>query len=105
MKKILTQRFEFYLLYLLTIHIAALLIFTLFRLVLFISTDYQFPEEIQNDLATQSIAFIKGLWFDNVIACYILVLPLVVLWITGIFNYTSQSVSYTHLTLPTTERV
>lgn len=90
MKRILTERFKLYLLYLLTIHIAALLIFALFRLVLFISTDYQFPVDIQNDFAMQSIAFIKGLWFDNVIACYILLLPLAALWVAGIYNYSSK---------------
>jgi phosphoglycerol transferase MdoB-like AlkP superfamily enzyme len=52
--------------------------------------DYTFPENIQNDWGLQAIAFVKGLWFDNVIACYILILPLVVLWITSLFNYTAK---------------
>lgn len=38
----------------------------------------------------QATAFIKGLWFDNVIACYILLLPLVILWITALCNYHSK---------------
>lgn len=78
------------LLYLLGIHAAALLMFFIFRLVLFISTDYEFSESISNDWSLQAIAFIKGLWFDNVIACYILILPLVVLWIASLFNYTAK---------------
>lgn len=90
MKRILTKRFGLSLLYLLTIHVAALLFFFLFRFILFMSTDYQFPANIQNNIALQSIAFIKGLWFDNVITCYILLLPLVVLWIAGICNYASK---------------
>lgn len=90
MKQLLTKRFGLSLLYLLTIHVAALLFFFIFRFILFISTEYQFPDNIQNDIALQSVAFIRGVWFDNVIACYILLLPLVVLWITGIFNYTAK---------------
>lgn len=90
MKGILEKRFILSLLYLLTIHIGALLFFFIFRLILFVSTDHQFPENIQNDIALQAIAFIKGVWFDNVITCYILLLPLVVLWIAGIFNYTAK---------------
>ena len=30
------------------------------------------------------------LWFDNVIACYILLLPLAVFWIAGWFGYTAR---------------
>lgn len=90
MKQLLTKRFGLSLLYLLTIHVAALLFFFIFRFILFISTEYQFPDNIQNDIALQSVAFIRGVWFDNVIACYILILPLVVLWIASIFNYTAK---------------
>lgn len=74
----LIQQFTLSLLYLLIIHIVALLFFFLFRLVLFTSIDYQFPPDIQNNFLMQATAFIKGLWFDNVIACYILLLPLVI---------------------------
>lgn len=64
----LIQQFTLSLLYLLIIHIVALLFFFLFRLVLFTSIDYQFPPDIQNNFLMQATAFIKGLWFDNVIA-------------------------------------
>lgn len=84
----LIQQFTLSLLYLLIIHIVALLFFFLFRLVLFTSIDYQFPPDIQNNFLMQATAFIKGLWFDNVIACYILLLPLVILWIYGAQNET-----------------
>lgn len=86
----LIQQFTLSLLYLLIIHIVALLFFFLFRLVLFTSIDYQFPPDIQNNFLMQATAFIKGLWFDNVIACYILLLPLVILWITALCNYHFQ---------------
>ena len=86
----LIQQFTLSLLYLFIIHIVALLFFFLFRLVLFTSIDYQFPPDIQNNFLMQATAFIKGLWFDNVIACYILLLPLVILWITAPCNYHSK---------------
>lgn len=89
-KELLNRRFSVHLLYILAIHTVALLFFFMFRLMLFMATDYDFPEDIQHDHLLQSVAFIKGLWFDNVVACYITVLPLVVLWIVGICNYTSK---------------
>lgn len=90
MKRILAKRFGLSLLYLLTIHIGALFFFFLFRFILFVSTGHQFSGNIQNNIALQAIAFIKGVWFDNVIACYVLLLPLVVLWVAGICNYTAK---------------
>lgn len=78
------------LLYVLTIHIAALFFFSIFRIVLFINTNYDFPESIQHDWSLQAIAFIKGIWFDNVIVCYIGILPLIMLWIASLFNYTAK---------------
>lgn len=90
MKRNPIKRFGLFLLYLATVHIAALFLFFMFRFILFLSVDYQFPESVQGNIALQSIAFIRGLWFDNVIACYILLLPLAVLWIAAICNYTSR---------------
>ena len=95
----LIQQFTLSLLYLLIIHIVALLFFFLFRLVLFTSIDYQFPPDIQNNFLMQATAFIKGLWFDNVIACYILLLPLVILWLSGNFWLVSFKISYLCLPL------
>ena len=84
------QRFLLAMSYLMSVHVAALLFFFIFRLVLFFYTDYEFPESIQGDWGLQAIAFIKGVWFDNVIACYVLILPLVILWIASLFNYTAK---------------
>ena len=64
MKKNSLQRAKLALLYLLYIHIAALLVFSIFRGVLFFSMDYTFPEHIQSDWGLQAIAFIKGVWFE-----------------------------------------
>ena len=76
--------------YLLTIHLVALICFGLFRWVLFVHTNYELPEEIQHDWVLQATAFVKGVWFDNVIACYLLILPLAMLWIASLFNYTAK---------------
>ena len=84
------RRFPLSVCYLLSVHLTALLFFFFFRLALFCSTGYRFPDEIAGDYALQSMAFLRGLWFDNVIACYILILPLAVFWIAGWFNYTAR---------------
>lgn len=90
MKKSPIRRFLAALEYLLFMHVLALLIFGIFRLVLFFGSTYEFPQEIRGEWLLQSVAFIKGLWFDNVIACYILILPLVVMWLVSLFNYTAK---------------
>ncbi len=61
------KRFGLSIGYLLSIHVLALLFFFVFRFVLFIHTDYTFPESIATNRLLQSIAFVRGLWFDNVI--------------------------------------
>ena len=56
--------------YLLSVHVLALLVMTLFRLVEFIALHGM----IVDAGASRVMAFVKGVWFDNVIACYISVL-------------------------------
>lgn len=90
MKKNPLKRFYLAAGYLIGVHVLALLVFGLLRLALFLSTDYDFPEGVKGDWLLQSVAFVKGVWFDNVIACYIIVLPLVVMWIASLFNYTAK---------------
>lgn len=67
--------------YLLSWHAGGLLLLSLVRLALFIAGRHflQLPH-----LALG--AFLRGLWFDNVIACYISVLPLVVLTLSHTFG-------------------
>ncbi|MBQ6572717.1 MAG: sulfatase-like hydrolase/transferase [Bacteroidales bacterium] len=90
MKRSPIKKFTTALGYLVTVHLLALLVFGIFRLVLFLTTSYEFPQEISADWFLQSIAFVKGVWFDNVIACYILTLPLLVMWVASLFNYTAK---------------
>ena len=90
MKPTAIKRFLMAVGYLLSVHLLALVFFGLFRLVLFCTTSYEFPQEIKGEWLLQSVAFVKGVWFDNVIACYILILPLVVMWIAGLFKFTAK---------------
>lgn len=65
--------------YLLSVHVLALLVMTLFRLVEFIALHGM----IVDAEASRVMAFVKGVWFDNVIACYISVLPVAVLLVAA----------------------
>lgn len=69
--------------YLLSVHALALLVMTLFRLVEFVALHGM----IVDAGASRVMAFVKGLWFDNVIACYISVLPVAVLLIAMSFGW------------------
>ena len=81
------KRFLNLVVYILTIHVSALLIAGLFRLVLFISSYHQLTSEALSDKTLPMLAFVHGVWFDNVIGCYILLLPLVVAVVCGVCNY------------------
>ena len=72
------KRFLNLIVYILTIHVSALLIAGLFRLVLFISSYHQLTSEALSDKSLSMLAFVHGVWFDNVIGCYILLLPLAI---------------------------
>lgn len=90
MKNISMGRFGISLAFLLSVHCVALAFFALFRWVLYCSVDYVFPADVAQDYCLQGVAFVRGLWFDNVIACYVLLLPLVMFWVAGWFNYTAK---------------
>lgn len=83
MKQLFKSRFLISIGYLLSVHALALLVFGLFRWVLFVATPYDMPQDIAGDYPLQMVAFVRGLWFDNVIACYVLTLPLVLCWVAG----------------------
>ena len=81
------KRFLNLIVYILTIHVSALLIAGLFRLVLFISSYHQLTSEALSDKSLSMLAFVHGVWFDNVIGCYILLLPLAIAVVCGVCNY------------------
>ncbi len=68
--------------YVLTVHVLALLVMTLYRLTQYIALHGMIVQKS----ASSVTAFVKGVWFDNVIACYISVLPVVVVLATTTFG-------------------
>lgn len=89
MQKDSLNKFKYSVLYLLAVHIGALLLFFTLRLVLFLHINYDFAPEIAASPLIQAKAFLIGLWYDNVIACYILALPLIVFWVSSLLNRSS----------------
>lgn len=81
------KRFLKLFIYLLSIHCSALIITSALRVILFVTLHHQLSTAALADRNLQITAFIRGVWFDNVIGCYALALPLVVAVITAIFNY------------------
>lgn len=68
--------------YVLVFHASGLLVLSLLRLALFISGLHFL--QLQNEIPG---AFIRGLWFDNVIACYISFVPLILLSLAHFIGY------------------
>ena len=76
------KRYLYALRYLISIHVLGLILFTAFRLILFLQGyEYLMDEEIS--VFTRLEAFVRGLWLDNVVACYISILPLVIISVPG----------------------
>ena len=78
------RRFLRLIAFLLGIHVAGLLMLSLFRLAQFGALHSMMAKD---GVAPVSTAFVKGVWFDNVIACYVMVVPLAVLLIAATFGY------------------
>ncbi|MBD8387981.1 sulfatase-like hydrolase/transferase [Dysgonomonas sp. BGC7] len=64
---------------------------TLQRLVL-LTTNLQHIADVDSKFSWISSALLRGIWFDNVIACYISILPLVALSIVGLCNIAKKAV-------------
>lgn len=73
--------------YLLGAHVLALVLMSLFRVVQWVVL-----HGLMGNNADVSVvpAFIRGIWFDNVIGCYILIFPLAVLLIAAAFGYCAR---------------
>lgn len=61
---------------LLGIHVSGLLMLSLMRLALFVAGHHLLSPDSAGKIWLQSQAFVHGIWFDNVIGCYILIVPL-----------------------------
>ena len=77
------KRFTKAIVYILSIHVLAILALSLFRLIEYFSLHRM----ITDNRADRFIAFVNGLWFDNVVTSYISVLPLAVILFSACFNY------------------
>lgn len=73
--------------YLLSVHVTVLVILTLFRLMFWLSVREQIPADVRGDALLTLTAFVRGVWFDNVIACYALIVPLAALCISALLGY------------------
>jgi phosphoglycerol transferase MdoB-like AlkP superfamily enzyme len=65
---------------------------TVLRWLLYVTIDYQIADDVT--FPTRMMAFVKGVWFDNVTACYVMALPLLTLWIASLFAYSSKWLSW-----------
>lgn len=68
--------------FLLSLHVVGLLLMSLFRLIEFFCLHGMIVEKGASVLQ----AFLRGLWFDNVVGCYILILPMAVLLIAALLG-------------------
>jgi len=78
------RRFHQTVVYLLCVHLLGLLFLTLFRGVEYIALHDTMSAVQENDSAWG--AFLRGIWFDNVVGCYILIVPLVVVLLVACFD-------------------
>ncbi|MFL1682156.1 LTA synthase family protein [Coprobacter secundus] len=77
--------------YLISIHILGLFFFSLFRLVLLIQ-GFGYIDETSRKFGIIAEAFLRGVWMDNVVACYILLLPLVICSLSAVFNCYNRNI-------------
>ena len=80
------RRFTLTIEYLLSIHILGLLILSIFRFIQYISLHGMEKVPSNGDVPSTATAFFNGVWFDNVIACYLMIVPLAVLLAAACFG-------------------
>lgn len=73
--------------YLLCVHLLGLLVMSVFRLAFFKSVSPLLPPDVAERTDWILTAFVRGVWFDNVIACYLMALPLAVAVVAGVCNW------------------
>ena len=64
----------------------ALILTFLLRLLMFSACHDMIGVESAGSFTTQATAFVKGIWFDTVLGCYISILPLTLMCIGGIIG-------------------
>jgi hypothetical protein len=86
MKKKRNDAFLLTVTWLLGIHVCGLAVLSLFRAVQYISLSSMVANE-----APVAPAFVRGVWFDNVVACYLMVIPLAVVLIAAALGCYSRA--------------
>lgn len=76
--------------FLLGVHIAGLLITFILRLALFFVGHDMLSMEASCQTFLPIGAFLRGLWFDNVIGCYILIIPLFAVVVSCLIGYSGK---------------
>lgn len=76
---------------LLLLQIIALSIMTILRAVTFIAVPYETSEIISWKIVAR--AFMIGVWFDNVVVCYIMILPIIITTLFTLINHSSRVIS------------
>ena len=74
--------------WIMALHAVTLAFLSLFRLVQYWTLDSM----VADTSASVLPAFIRGLWFDNVIVCYISVVPLIVTLLAAAFGHTPKAI-------------
>lgn len=77
------KRFLESILWLIKVHVSALAVFSIYRLVELIAL-HGFITKADTSVLP---AFLRGVWFDNVVACYIMIVPLSVVLVSAMFGY------------------
>ncbi len=73
--------------YLFCAHLLGLLVMSIYRFWLFLAAGEFLAERSKGDVLLQCGAFLRGIWFDNVIACYVIILPLAVIVLMHLFGW------------------
>ena len=78
------------LLFVFAVHLTGLALLTLMRLVFYIAVRPTLPTDTAGDVALASQAFLRGVWFDNVVACYVVAPMLLAVGISGLLGYSGR---------------
>ena len=81
------KRFLEVLRYLVSVHLLGLALTFVLRLALFIVAHNMLSADSASQPLLPLGAFVRGLWLDNVVGCYILILPLFVCWVGCFIGY------------------
>lgn len=84
------NRFLRVLAFLLGAHLTGIAITFLLRLSQFLVCSDMLSDGVSGQTMLQAEAFLRGVWFDNVIGCYILVLPLFASVVCCVFGYSGE---------------